>query len=333
MRPQRSMGPDEKCFRSSKKQEKGYVLLSCRSLDNARALFEKARRAKIRGRFWSIDAHAGSPISFPQDSSSTSPSPARLRSDDTHAEASGDRGGPPKITNKQKKGSNNQATRSRLRDLPRWLQEFANHLRDTEVPTLANMTRIRKIFRKWQPGITVLKVTTQKTEIARPGEVVPGAENFGDLMPEDHKVLFREDASRNNHRHAVVVQDLTTQWIQSYPCKTIASQETERSLRKFFVPWEKPRVIYRDNSLEFGKFCETYHGITLLQHSIDARRMAQLKERYAEQRKGRLLRCCNEAWMKNGGLILWTAIAFCEMSRPPGRREKPPFERRFGEPF
>ena len=38
--------------------------------------------------------------------------------------------------------------------------------------------------------------------------------------------------SRNNHRHAVVVQDPATQWIQAYPCKTKTSQETQRSLQK-----------------------------------------------------------------------------------------------------
>ena len=39
----------------------------------------------------------------------------------------------------------------------------------------------------------------------------------------------------------------------SYLCKTITFQETERSLRKFLEPSEKPEVIYTDNSLEFGK--------------------------------------------------------------------------------
>ena len=62
--------------------------------------------------------------------------------------------------------------------------------------------------------------------------------------------------SRTNHRHAVVVQDLATQWIQSCPCKTKTSPETERSSRKFLEPSEKPKVICTDNSLEFGKSCE-----------------------------------------------------------------------------
>ena len=35
----------------------------------------------------------------------------------------------------------------------------------------------------------------------------------------DHNVLSEDCESRNNHQYAVVVQDLATQWIQSYPCK------------------------------------------------------------------------------------------------------------------
>ena len=79
------------------------------------------------------------------------------------------------------------------------------------------------------------------------------AEFFGDLKTADHKVSSEGCESRNNHRYAIVVQDLATQWIQSYPCKTKTSQETQRSLQKFLEPNRKPKVIYTDNSLEFWK--------------------------------------------------------------------------------
>ena len=69
-------------------------------------------------------------------------------------------------------------------------------------------------------------------------------------------MLSEGSESRNNHRCAVVVQDLATQWLQSYPCKTKTSQETQKSLMKFLEPRRKPKVIYTDNSLEFGKSCE-----------------------------------------------------------------------------
>ena len=90
----------------------------------------------------------------------------------------------------------------------------------------------------------------------RIGGAVPRAENFGDLISAGHKVLSEGCESRNNHRCAVVVQDLATQWIQSYPCKRKTSQETLRCSQKFLEPNRKPKVIYADNSLEFGKSCE-----------------------------------------------------------------------------
>ena len=102
----------------------------------------------------------------------------------------------------------------------------------------------------------------QRTKITRApcrrrsGGAVPRAENFGDLTTADHKVLSEGCVFRNNNRYAVVVQDLATQWIQPYPCKTKTSQETQRSLQKLLEPERKPKVIYTDNSLEFGKACE-----------------------------------------------------------------------------
>ena len=65
-----------------------------------------------------------------------------------------------------------------------------------------------------------------KTKIARAfcrrraNAVMPRADNFGDLITSDHKVLSEESELRNNHRYSVVVQDLATQWLQSCPCKT-----------------------------------------------------------------------------------------------------------------
>ena len=81
----------------------------------------------------------------------------------------------------------------------------------------------------------------QRTKITRVpyrrrnGGAVSRAENLGDLTTADYKVLSDNRESRNNHRFAVVVQDLrlATQWIQAYPCKTKTSQETQRTLQKF----------------------------------------------------------------------------------------------------
>ena len=80
--------------------------------------------------------------------------------------------------------------------------------------------------------------------------------NFGDLITADHKVLSEECESRQNHSYAVVVQDLATQWLQSYSCETKTSQESQKILQKFLEPTRKPKDIDTDNSLEFGKSFE-----------------------------------------------------------------------------
>ena len=71
----------------------------------------------------------------------------------------------------------------------------------------------------------------QRTKITRApcrrrnGGAVLRAENFGVLITADHKVLSDNCESRNNHRYAVVVQDLATQWNQAYPTNLDVKQE------------------------------------------------------------------------------------------------------------
>ena len=57
----------------------------------------------------------------------------------------------------------------------------------------------------------------------RTGTVVSKAEYFRDLITAVHRVISEESEARNNYRYAVVVQDLATHWIQSYPCKSKSS--------------------------------------------------------------------------------------------------------------
>ena len=158
-------------------------------------------------------------------------------------------------------------------EIPEWLQEFREKLVDDEIPvhggshassshevSLEPTTKRREDLGKHNVhthfpkdrNCEICKRTkfTRAPCRRRNGEAVPRAVNFGDLITADHKVLSDNCESRNNHRYAVVVQDLATQWIQAYPCKTKSSQETQRSLQKFLEPERKPKVIYTDNSLE-----------------------------------------------------------------------------------
>ena len=171
---------------------------------------------------------------------------------------------------------------------------------------------------------------TKKTRAScrrRAGTVVPRAENLGDLTAADHKVLSDGCESRNGHRYAVVVQDLATQWIQSYPRKTKTLQETERSLQKFVEPTRKHKVIYADNSLEFGKACEdlSWNHCPSTPHRPETNRIAERVEL--------LQHCCNQVWMKNGGRISWNVSAICDTIQDPLSDGRTPYERRFGEPI
>ena len=132
------------------------------------------------------------------------------------------------------------------------------------------------------------------------GEAVPRAENFSDLITADHKVLSENSESRNNHRYAVVVQDLATQWIQAYPCKTKTSQETLRSLQKFLEPERNPKGIQTDNSLEFDKACEdlSWNHCTSTPHRTETNGTAERAVRRVKEGTSAVLlqSGLNESW-------------------------------------
>ena len=116
----------------------------------------------------------------------------------------------------------------------------------------------------------------------RNGEAVPRAEKFGDLITADHKVLSDNCESRNNHRYAVVVQDLATQWIQASPCKTKTTQQNQRSLQKFLEPERNPKIMYTEIPWHSAKLVKISPGSIARLHHTDRRLMVLLKEQCAE---------------------------------------------------
>ena len=135
-------------------------------------------------------------------------------------------------------------------EIPEWLQEFRENLVDDEIPlqggshASSNEASLEPTTKRCEDlgkhnvhahfpkdrNCEICKRTkiTRAPCRRRKGEAVPRADNFGDLITADHKVLSDNRESRNNHRYAVVVQDLATQWIQAYPCKNKTSQETQK---------------------------------------------------------------------------------------------------------
>ena len=209
------------------------------------------------------------------------------------------------------------------------------------------MTQIRNVLQQWYPGSTVFILTSQdrSCEVClrskmtnvpcrrRTGEAVPRAAKCGDLITADHKVLNEEGESRNNHRYAVVVQDLATQWIQSYPCKTKTSLETERSSRKFLEPSEKPKVIYTENSLEFGKSCDdlSWNHRTSTPHRSEANGIAERAVRRIKEGTPAVLlqSCLDEKWWADS-MECYCYLRTVQDLLADGKTH---YGRRFGGPF
>ena len=243
-------------------------------------------------------------------------------------------------------------------EIPEWLlQELWENLVDDEIPlqggshasssheaSLEPTTKRREDLGKHNVHTHFPKDRNceicKRTKITRApcrrrnGESVPRAVNFGDLITADHKVLSDNCESRNNHRYAVVVQDLATQWIQAYPCKkNKTSQETQRSLQKFLEPERKPKVIYTDNSLEFGKVCEdlSWNHCTSTPHRSETNGIAERAVRRVKEGTSAVLlqSGLNESWW--AGFMECTPI--CETSQIYYLMGRRPMKRRFGNPF
>ena len=166
-----------------------------------------------------------------------------------------------------------------------WLQPFTVNLEDLETHVLARSsarerTRIRKVtLQKWRHknGCTVFMFASanQKSSFLR-------TEKYGDLIAAEHKVFNEGRESQDNYRYAVVVQVLATQW---NPFQTKTSQETEKNLRKFPEPSQKPKVIDTDNLLEFGGHCGelSWNHQTITRHRSETSGIAERAVRRAKE--------------------------------------------------
>ena len=241
-------------------------------------------------------------------------------------------------------------------EIPEWLQEFRENLVDDEIPvhgdshassshevSLEPISKRREDLGKHSVFISLKDRNCeicQRTKITRApcrrrnGGAVPRAENFGDLITADHKVLSDNCESRNNHRYAVVVQDSATQWIQAYPCKNKTSQETQRRLQKFLGSESgKPKVIYTDNSLDFGKACEdlSWNHCTSTPHRSETNGIAERAVRRVKEGTSAVLlqSGLNESWWADS-MECYTYLRNVTDLLSDG---KTPYERRFGQPF
>ena len=141
---------------------------------------------------------------------------------------------PAETENANKSGDTEPVRGNPLRDLPEWVEEFAENLVDETVPVrrdapasssrgsaseprgkvVSGKHSIKTHFPKDKDcdickRTKIIRVPCRK----RTGAAVLRAEKIGDLIRADHTVFSEGCESRNNHRYAVVVQDLATQWV------------------------------------------------------------------------------------------------------------------------
>ena len=136
-----------------------------------------------------------------------------------------------------------QASSDRLQDLPEWLEKLTEVLVDTKStssgsdrkdppepprPERQHPNRSKgkhNLFTHFpkDPNCEICKrKKVTRTPCGRNSKShILRATKFGDIITADHEILNEE----REPRYAIVVQDFATQWIQSYPWKTI-SQKT-----------------------------------------------------------------------------------------------------------
>ena len=132
----------------------------------------------------------------------------------------------------------------------------------------------------------------------RTDEAPRRAQKFNDLITTNNKVVNEGCESRDNHRCVAVVQDLTPQWTQSFPCETKSSHKSEKSSLKFLEQSQAPKVMHTDNMMEFGKASEVFYSWNHLHFNfIDRRQMASVKKPSDERRKVHQQCCYSQDWM------------------------------------
>ena len=244
-----------------------------------------------------------SPASLPHDSVVSTLRPATTLSESASGPAQGDLSLEPVETENLNENEDTEPAREDLlRDLPEWLRDFTENLVDERVQAHwdapASSSResasepLRKVvlithsvYTHFPKDINcdICKMTkiTRAPCRKRTGPAVPRAENFGDLITADHNVLSKGCESRNNHRYAIVVQDLATQWIQSYPCKQKLHRKQKRAYKSSWSQRGNLKSFILTIPKNLAEPVKVYPGIIVRQHLTVQRQVALLKGRYA----------------------------------------------------
>ena len=220
---------------------------------------------------------------------------------------------PAETENKNKNEGREEVQSDRLHDLPDWLQDFRENLvderslkeprrnpapkdRDTassshELP-MESRARVEQgsgkhgVYRHFPKDpncdICLKRKITKSSCRRRAATVVPRAENFGDLITADHKILSEGCESRHNHRYAVVVQDLATQWFLLPMQNQHFPEDPEEPYEVPEADEETKKSFTLTNPWNLASLVRNYPGIIVRQrHTYQKQRVLQ-EEQCAE---------------------------------------------------
>ena len=127
-----------------------------------------------------------------------------------------------------------------------------------------------------------LKTKIIRAFCRRRAGTVPRAEHFGDLLTADHKVLSEESESPNNHRYAVMVQNLATHGYNPALVKQKLLRKRRRACRSSWIRRGNQKSFTLTIPWNLASLAMHYPGIILRQHRTDRKQMVLSKEQYVE---------------------------------------------------
>ena len=205
--------------------------------------------------------------------------------------------------NKNKNGESEEVQREKSQELPGWLQESSGDLVDESTSTelwenpeqgSQDTSKSSREFpteprAKVEPGSGEHRVFTHlpkdpdfdiclKTKITkvsyrrRAGTVVPSA------ITADHKFLVK----KMNSMCRVVVQDLATQWLESYRVKQNLPRRPKRALWSSWSRQGNHKSFTLTIFWNLASLAKNCPGIIVRQHHTDQKHMGLLKGQFAE---------------------------------------------------
>ena len=161
----------------------------------------------------------------------------------------------------------------------------------------------------------------------RNGEAVPSAENVGDLMTADHKVLSDNCESRNNHRYAVVVHGFSRirakrklQRKHREACKSSWSPRGNQKSFTLTIAWNSAKLVKISPGI-----------ITSTPHRSETNGIAERAVRRVKEGTSAVLlqSGLNESWWADS----MECYTYLRNVTDSGSDVQTPDERGFGQPF